>query len=500
MTASKREDSTQGRNDLPPTVVRSPEPPALELADHKLEPLGDRYIDQGAFARGGMSRLGLAFDRRLGQQRVVKTLKPDLAQTKKLVHQFITEAQRTAGLTHPGVIPVHDLGLDAQGLPGFSMSRIHGVDLSKWLDAQSERGTPQTELLYKAIGILIKICDVLAYAHDQGLIHSDLKPANIMVGAYGEAYLLDWGVCREKGAPHPVVAGTPAYMSPEQAKGQPLDERADVFSLGAILYELLTGAPPHLGATQEDALEQAQRGMITDPIYVAGGVPRSLSNLTMRALARDPSQRQASARQLREELEAFLRGTWRFEQESFRRGSLLIREGEPGDCAYTLIRGQCEVFKTADGSARRLKVLGPGDSFGEIAILADVPRSASVRALSDVEVRVVERVAFQDWLALDPCLASFMRFLAERVLQRDAELLQAQNERTAAQVALQAVLELHASPSASFAGIVQSVGQALSIDDVRIAAILRCHPLFETDPGGDGISLRAGPEHQVSDR
>ncbi len=474
---------------LPPTRVCAPDPAPEEPGERELEPLGPRYLDQGVFAQGGMSQLGLVLDLRLGQLRVIKQLKPELAQTDALVRQFVAEAQRTAGLTHPGVVPVHDLGLNANGLPSFSMSRVHGSDLSHWLREESERGTPQSELLARAVAILMKICEVLSYAHDQGLIHGDLKPGNIMVGNFGEAYLLDWGVCREKHARPRVVAGTPAYMSPEQAQGKPLDERSDVFSMGAILYELLTGTPPYVGSTQRDVLEDAKRGMVTDPLYRAEGVPRALSNITMRALCRDPAQRHATAGQLRDDLEAFLRGTWRFEQERFKRGCLLIQEGDQGERAFTILRGRCLVFKTVDGEERTLKELGPGDSFGEIAILSDIPRSASVRALTEVDCRIVARETFQDWLALDPCLAGFMRFLAERVLQRDAELLEAQDRCLAAQVDCQAMLHMAGRRSVPLSEATAQLGGALQISQARVRELLEESPLFEVEADVDRLGL-----------
>lgn len=197
----------------------------------------------------------------------------------RLVRRLLQEAQVTAQLDHPGVVPVHELGLDAEGRVYFTMKRVHGRTLEEVLrDARGSKTFP----LSRALQVFLRICETLAYAHRKGVVHRDVKPANVMVGRYGEVYLMDWGLAKLVGAegaapvratdarmpdaggrgsdpgPAPLtmdgqMVGTLGYMPPEQVAGAAVDERADVYAVGAMLYELLAGHPPYREpGTEED--------------------------------------------------------------------------------------------------------------------------------------------------------------------------------------------------------------------------------------------------------
>ena len=210
-------------------------------------------------ARGGLGRVVRAVDKRLGRTVAVKEL---LRHTDSNEARFLREALITARLEHPGIVPVHEAGRWPNGDPYYVMKLVEGRTLKELI---AERATMRDRL-----GLLphvIAVADAVGYAHSEGVIHRDVKPSNIIVGAFGETIVVDWGLARdrkrdlpeeEEGAAGPgasslprgsgplstvsgKVVGTPAYMSPEQARGEVVDERADVYAIGAVLYELLAG-------------------------------------------------------------------------------------------------------------------------------------------------------------------------------------------------------------------------------------------------------------------
>ncbi|MFN0008235.1 MAG: protein kinase domain-containing protein [Planctomycetota bacterium] len=253
----------------------------------------DKYQMLGEIARGGMGVILKGHDTDLGRDVAIKVLDTDLAKNPAVVQRFVEEAQIGGQLQHPGIVPVYDLGLMADDCPYFTMKLVKGRTLSALLQQRKTTADNRGRLL----AIFESVCQTMAYAHSKGVLHRDLKPANVMVGAFGEVQVVDWGLAkvlhrggvaderRAKETLHTVIEtvrsgpgssgsdslvgslmGTPAYMAPEQAQGEieKLDERADVFSLGAILCEILTGRPPYEEIEGEPVLVQAARGRL-DP-------------------------------------------------------------------------------------------------------------------------------------------------------------------------------------------------------------------------------------------
>ncbi|HEV3121390.1 MAG TPA: serine/threonine-protein kinase [Isosphaeraceae bacterium] len=253
-----------------------------------------RYHVLGEIARGGMGIVLKGRDTNLGRDVAMKVLLPDHLGNPAMLGRFIEEAQVGGQLQHPGILPVYELGLDANRRPYFTMKLVKGRTLAALLEERIDLAQDRHRLL----SIFEDVCQTLAYAHARGVIHRDLKPANIMVGAFGEVQIVDWGLSKVlgQGAPEDTcigkadevgerqvetvrsgdvgsqsqagsVLGTPAYMSPEQAQGNiaGLDERADVFALGAILCEILTGQPPYAGGRAE-ILSNAAAGRL-DPAF-----------------------------------------------------------------------------------------------------------------------------------------------------------------------------------------------------------------------------------------
>ena len=293
------------------------------------------YQVLGEIARGGMGVILKGHDTDLGRSVALKVLHEEHAKNPVVLQRFVEEAQIGGQLQHPGIVPVYEMGLMADERPYFTMKLVKGQTLASML---SDR-RPGEHQLCRLLNIFEQVCQTLAYAHSRGVIHRDIKPANVMVGAFGEVQIVDWGLAKVLGRGgvaderksrqvHSVVEtvrsapgssgsesitgsvmGTPAYMPPEQAQGEveKLDERADVFALGAILCEILTGAPPYRGEGGE-LLAQAAKAELGDALQRLGdcGADGSLVELTRRCLAHSPHDRPRNAREVAVAIQGYL--------------------------------------------------------------------------------------------------------------------------------------------------------------------------------------------------
>jgi serine/threonine-protein kinase len=249
-----------------------------------------------------------------------------------------------------------------------------------------------------------------------------------MVGEFGQVYLMDWGVARlleeERSRPDEDdsdnVVGTPTHMSPEQARGARLDERSDVFAVGALLYHVLTGRPPFRGDSHVQVLAQAFlcRYPEIDEVRGAGVVPPALGRIVTKAMAKEPEGRQRSVGELREELLRFVRGGESFEAMVCEAGETVVAEGDEGDTAFIIEEGSCEVLRGGE----RIRVMGPGEVFGEMAILSPGVRTATVRALERSVLRKVSEAILREELAsMKPWMGALVRRLADRFREREEE-------------------------------------------------------------------------------
>jgi eukaryotic-like serine/threonine-protein kinase len=288
----------------------------------------DRYEEGALLGSGGMGAVHLKRDRRIGRQVAMKVLLPS-ASSPELRHRFLREARIQGQLEHPAIPPVYEIGRD-DGRLWFTMRRVKGVTLSRAIhllskgDRDAQFKFPRQRLLHA----FVTVCDALHYAHSRGVVHRDLKPANVMLGDYGEVWVLDWGLARlieeaqqeavEAGQrqslvrPDPSrlanlpsltkpgnVVGTVHYMAPEQVRGETIDGRADVYSLGVMLYELLTMRRFREDGDYIRVLAQIADGRVAQPSQIDPTIDPRLDSITMQATAIRKEERFQTAAALR---------------------------------------------------------------------------------------------------------------------------------------------------------------------------------------------------------
>lgn len=333
-----------------------------------------------------------------------------------------------ARLDHPNIVPIHDLVADRDSAY-FVMKRVVGETLDARVDAQRGLGP---DGLHELLQVFLKVCDAVAFAHSRGVIHCDLKPENIMVGEFGEVYLMDWGIASQKSermdtppGARRAVRGTPAYMSPEQAEGSvtAISERTDIFGLGVVLYFILTGRPPFDGKTATQSLARARKGEHEDLESAAGWPPPpGLVRIVRKAMSPAPQDRYATVLELRHAVDTVLRSDWSLPTRLYKAGAVIVREGDFADAAYIIVRGKCAVTKTIDGRVQTLRTLEPGAVFGETGILSGDRRTATVQAVGEVTVKIVTRELFRGQLGNDTWMGKFALALADRFRELDEKL------------------------------------------------------------------------------
>jgi tetratricopeptide (TPR) repeat protein len=274
---------------------------STDLLERLKTALADRYAVESEIGRGGMATVFLAEDPKHGRKVAIKVLHPELAASVG-TDRFLREIETVAGLTHPHVLPLHDSG-EADGLLYFVMPYVKGENLRQRLER--EKQLPVDD----AIRIAGEVAGALDHAHREGVIHRDIKPANILLEE-GHAVVADFGVARavsaaggESVTATGMAVGTPAYMSPEQAAGEEVDERSDLYALGCILYEMLAGEPPLVGATPQATAAKRLANTPTPLSAIRNTVPANLAALAERALAPTAADRPATAHELADELE-----------------------------------------------------------------------------------------------------------------------------------------------------------------------------------------------------
>jgi serine/threonine-protein kinase len=409
----------------PPTEPRS----IKKEISLQVEPDGDGYEDHGEIARGGTAIVRRAFDRRLQRTVALKVLQEKLDPHGVPGLRFVEEAQITGQLEHPAIVPVYELvPSDGKRRPQIAMKMVRGKTLRAVLEGLGdERLEPSNlERLVRAIST---VCDAVAFANEKGVVHCRLKPDNVMLGRHGQVYLMDFGsaavagVTRAQEKNRSTATGTLEYMAPEQvgAFGSAIDARTDVYGIGGLLYFVLTLRPPRERKAEfyETVLAIHDGSVIApDKLPIGKPLPPELVRIAMRCLARDPAERYPNAAALRDELHEFLRGGGWLHTRRFKAGTVIVREGAVGTEAYVVVNGECETFRTVAGKRKNIGRVGPGEAFGEMAILTSKPRAASVAAKTDVVVKVITAESLERELARSSWVRIVIAALAERAREQ----------------------------------------------------------------------------------
>ena len=324
---------------------------SLDIALEENIPVRTDYSVKEEIARGGMGKIYSARDAKLDR---LVALKVSTVGDRSVEPQFFREAKTLAALEHPNVVPIHNLGTASADRPFYSMKLVHGQTLQSIIKRLAT-GDPAAVAAFtraRLLDIFRKVCDAVGFAHSKGYLHRDLKPDNIMVGEFGEVLVMDWGIAKrihradgssESAAPEPdaltYIEGTPQYMSPEQANGMygGLDERSDVYSLGGILYAILTLRPPVSGSSLNEVLDKVRKGETTTmamprgavqpgtPAQAGRSVPEALRAVTVKAMNRERERRYQSVGELANDIEAYLSGfATRAEEAGLARHMILL--------------------------------------------------------------------------------------------------------------------------------------------------------------------------------
>jgi serine/threonine-protein kinase len=406
---------------------------------------GDRYRKLDLLGEGGLARVSGQFDSYLNRVVAVKELKEENFENPHLLKLFVNEAKLIGYLDHPGVISVYDTFLQEDGALCYTMKLNTGRKLTDIL-AQHADAEAFRRSLPLFLDIFVKLCETMAYAHDRGVVHLDLKPDNIMIGRYGEVMIMDWGNARlfdrqpyeaylkehvsdfekyefgeeEKG----MIVGTPLYMSPEQTNSSrdALKPASDIFSLGVVFYEMMSGRTPFVG---EDVLVLMSAVRSEDPMplhEVNPDVPRRISQICSTMLEKGLTDRYVSCKDVLKHLIECRNSGQAFAVRQYLPGATIFREGEPGTFSFTILDGRVEIFKETAGRKTILAVLGKGEIVGEVAIFSKMPRTATARAIDPTTIRIMVREDIEKELEkLSPWVGQMLTGLCQRFA--------AQNER-----------------------------------------------------------------------
>ena len=403
-----------------------------------------RFIYKGSVGKGGICLVGKVYDSLLNRYNANKFLRHEYQNDTSAIKRFKYEAQITAQLEHPNIIPVHDYYYH-ENMFSINMRLVDGLNFDQHLRNQGE---DRLYHLNANLNILQKVLDAVGFAHSKGVAHRDLKPANVMIGKFGEVYVMDWGIVRkfkstdldenntvlipeeqemfydkERG-----VIGTPAFMSPEQANGHldEIDGRSDIFSLGGILFYIMTGYPPYYG---ENTLALAKARKVRKPQTDMEYVPVELLNIAKKAMQKEKKNRYQTAYEMQQDISHYLNGR-SLKPIKYQAGEQIFNAGDVGLSAYFIQHGKCLAYLDQNGVRKDIREMMPGEVFGELSVISKQSRSLSVKAVTDVTLLEITSDTLKSGLGGNQWLGTLVSNLVTRFLDIEGQLKQSEDTST----------------------------------------------------------------------
>ncbi|HEY3488282.1 MAG TPA: protein kinase [Gammaproteobacteria bacterium] len=408
----------------------------------------DRYSRLRELGAGSIGKVHAVFDTFL--QRVVahKVMKQEHLANNNILQTFGNEIKLMGRLSHPGILPVYDAMLGDNGEPAYIMRYAEGEDLAALLQMPKGKLDSVALPLEQAVRILLKLCETLAYAHDHGVLHLDLKPENIMLGRYGEVLIMDWGAARvydtvkyeasikqhtgdsvhieHQHENRNLLIGTPAYMSPEQLKSprDQLTPASDIFSIGTLFYQMITGVHPFKERVFEKLSDKIARYTPPPAHEVNADIPHNISRICEGMLQKKPEERYASFREIIKDIDDYQRSGAGSPTRNYAAGEIIFKEGDPSDFVCIVVSGSVEISVRNNGKTKAIARLGANEPFGELAALTGNPRTATATA---VEASVIRMISKQDIAVeienLSPWVGSMVKALSKRFIDNSERLL-----------------------------------------------------------------------------
>lgn len=398
--------------------------------------------------RGSVGIVERVFDARLGRIVARKTLREELRDDEDAVRTFVNEAKVLGQLDHGAVIPIFGAYVNEDGAPVYTMGEIAGVSLSRLLGIKRATGECEPLTLDRTLNIVSQLAAAMAHAHGRGVVHLDLKPENIIVLPHDRVMLVDWGAARlydleaakarlvdaeelsdflTLDEDDDLIIGTPRYMSPEQTidRRSELNPASDIFSLGVLFYQMLTGQLPFQESDPEEVMRAIRMKRPPEPRDLDKGIHGRLNSIVLGMLAKKTAERYATMEAVLLDLVEFRSTAAEFPLKEFAAGELLFAEGEAGDYAGVIVSGEVEIWTEVDCERRVLGRVIEGEAIGELALLRGAERSASATALSDTQIRVISGEALTSEVEkLSPWILAILRDVVERFIDRSDRLVE----------------------------------------------------------------------------
>ena len=389
----------------------------------------ERYKILGHIGKGRNSDVFSCFDTCLNRIIAVKQLCKECLDDETMVRAFLNEIKLISYFDHPGITSIYDAFVNKDGIPCYTMKLVKGNNL-RW-DLESSTRAHLFE-------IFMKLCETLSYVHDKGVVHLDLNPENIMLGQYGEVIITDWGNSRlydesayrqhlklvldapPPPSDEPGISSTSKYLSPEQLSGEreQLAPSSDIFSMGIILYEMMTGKTPFNAPDKESLHDQIKNEPIVPIHEICHEIPRMLSDICAKLLEIDPYLRYHSFHEVLIDLDKYQNSGMTFSLRTYSPGEIICREGEKGDFAFTILSGSVEISKIVEGQKKILAIIGKNEIVGELAIFSNEIRTATVTALETTVIRVMDRESVEQELQkLSPWIQKMITGLSKRFVK-----------------------------------------------------------------------------------